>query len=138
MDHSGRGGVSDQHSRTRPLVCIVDDDRSVRLALSTLLRSVGFDVHACTGGAELLQSGVAARGDCLIADIRMPGMDGFELQQALHAAGTGLPIVFISGHADDDARERAMAAGAVGLLSKPFSEADLLQAVRTALEHGNR
>lgn len=119
-------------------MCIVDDDRSVRLALSTLLRSVGFDVHACAGGEELLQSGVAARGDCLIADIRMPGMDGFELQQALHAAGTSLPIVFISGHADDDARERAMAAGAVGLLSKPFSEADLLQAVRTALEHGNR
>lgn len=138
MNHSGRGGVSDQQQQARPLVCIVDDDRSVRLALSTLLRSVGFDVHACAGGAELLQSGMAARGDCLIADIRMPGMDGFELQQALHAAGTGLPTVFISGHADGDARERAMAAGAVGLLSKPFSEGDLLQAVRTALERGGR
>jgi FixJ family two-component response regulator len=121
-----------------PLVCIVDDDRSVRLALSTLLRSVGFDVHACAGGEELLQSGMAARGDCLIADVRMPGMDGFELRDALEAAGTGLPTVFISGHADDDTRERAMATGAVDLLSKPFSEAALLQAVRTALERGGR
>ncbi len=119
-------------------MCIVDDDRSVRLALSTLLRSVGFDIHACASGAELLSSGMAARGGCLIADIRMPGLDGFELQAALQAAGTGLPTVFISGHADGDARERAMAAGAVGLLSKPFSEADLLQAVRTALERGSR
>lgn len=119
-------------------MCIVDDDRSVRLALSTLLRSVGFEVHACAGGEELLRSGMAARAGCLIADIRMPGMDGFELQQALHAAGSGLPVVFISGHADGDTRERAMAAGAVGLLSKPFGEADLLQAVRTALERGGR
>jgi FixJ family two-component response regulator len=138
MDESGRGHANGHLKNTKPVVCVVDDDRSVRLALSTLLRSIGFEIHAYASGPEFLLSGIAAHCHCLIADIRMKGMSGFELQKALEAAKVELPIVFISGHADDETRARALAAGAVGLLSKPFSEAALLQSVRLALERCGR
>lgn len=117
----------------KPILCVVDDDRSVRAALGALLRSIGFEVHTFEGGAEFMLSGLARRCDVLIADVRMKGMTGFELQQAVVAAGLALAVVFISAHADESTRERALAAGVVTLLSKPFSETTLLQAVRDAL-----
>ncbi len=120
----------------KPVLCVVDDDRSVRVALSGLLRAIGFDVNTYASGAEFMLSGVARQCHGLIADIQMKGMTGFELQQALEAASIALPIVFISGHADEAMRERALAAGAVALLAKPFSESALLDAVRAALARG--
>ncbi len=116
-----------------PVICLVDDDASVRNAVSTLLRSVGFDCRDFASGAEFLLSGLAASSDCLIVDLRMKGMSGLELQAALRQAGVQLPTVFISAHGDDDARARAAAAGALGFLSKPFEERALLDCVRAAL-----
>lgn len=136
MDASGRGDAKAQQDSARPLVCVVDDDGSVRRALRTLLRSAGFDSHAWAGAREFLQSGMAPRCQCLVADLRMPGMDGFELQQALRLTHAALPVVFISAHADEQARTRALAAGAVDLLVKPFSEGALLRAVHRALAPG--
>lgn len=137
MDASGRGEANGgRQDKARPLVCVVDDDGSVRRALCTLLRSAGFDSHAWAGAQEFLHAGMAAQCRCLIADLRMPGMDGFELQQSLRRSHPGVPVVFISAHADEPARRRALAAGAVELLGKPFSESALLHAVHRALEPG--
>ena len=115
------------------MICVVDDDESVRLAVGTLLRSVGFEIRAFSSGAEFMLSGVAEECDCLIADIRMAGMSGFELREALMAAGIDLPVVFISAHVDPDAQARVLATGAAGFLSKPFTESALLECVRAAL-----
>jgi FixJ family two-component response regulator len=135
MAHAGSKENGNGRRRTpdKPTLCVVDDDQSVRSALSALLRSIGFEVHTFAGGAEFMLSDLARHCDGLIADIRMKGMSGFELQQALADAGIALPVIFISGHADNEMRERALAAGAIALLSKPFSEADLLGSVRSAL-----
>lgn len=134
MDASERGETEGHQAPARPVVCIVDDDGSVRRALRTLLRSTGFEGHAYGSAQEFLCSAMAARCACLIADVRMPGMGGFELQQALRAHHAGLPVIFMSAHADEDTRGRALAAGAVAMLSKPFSEVALLRCVREALE----
>lgn len=135
MAISGRknGNGNGHGTPPKPTLCVVDDDGAVRVALSALLRSIGFDVHTFESGAEFMLSGQARQCDGLIADIRMKGMTGFELQQALGAAGITLPIVFISGHADDEMRQRALATGAVALLAKPFNETVLLESVREAL-----
>jgi FixJ family two-component response regulator len=116
-----------------PVIGLVDDDASVRSAVSTLLRSVGFDCRDFASGAEFLLSGLASTADCLIVDLRMKGMSGLELQETLVQAGVKLPMVFISAHGDVDARARAASAGALGFLSKPFEERALLDCVRAAL-----
>ena len=116
------------------MICVVDDDASVRGAVCALLRSVRFDCRDFASGADFLESGMAAKADCLIVDLRMKGMSGLELQQALVQAGVKLPTVFISAHGDDDARARAVGAGALGFLSKPFEEQALLGFVRAALD----
>jgi len=133
MANCGTSNGNGEAHLNKPTLCVVDDDRSVRQSLSALLRSIGFDVHTFESGAEFMLSGLAHCCDGLIADIRMKGMSGFELQQALASARIPLPVVFISGHADEPMRERALSAGAVALLSKPFSEAVLLESVRAAL-----
>jgi FixJ family two-component response regulator len=120
--------------RDKPIIGVVDDDESVRLALGALLRSVGFDNQAFASGQEFLQAGAADRIDCLIVDLRMKGMSGLELQRALNDAGSTVPVIFISAHGDDDARQRATAAGSIGFFSKPFDEKELLECVRLALE----
>ena len=119
--------------RDKPLICIVDDDESVRLAVGALLRSVGYKNQAYASGQEFLQAGVAESIDCLIVDVRMKGMSGLELQRALSDAGSTVPLIFISAHGDDDARQRAIAGGCVDFLSKPFDEGALLDCVRRAL-----
>jgi FixJ family two-component response regulator len=117
----------------KPTIGIVDDDASVRHAVGTLLRSVGLDNVAFASGQEFLDAGAADDVDCLIVDLRMRGMSGLDLQQALSRAGHAVPIIFISAHGDEDARRRAMAAGSLGFLSKPFDEGALLDLVRQAL-----
>ena len=117
-----------------PLISIVDDDESVRTALKSLIDSVGFRAEVFCSGEEFLKSPYVFKTDCLIADVRMPGMTGLELQERLHAVGSSVPIVFISAHDDKEARARGLRDGAIAFLQKPFSEDSLLGAISEGLE----
>ena len=117
-----------------PVISIVDDDESVRTALKSLIDSVGFREEVFGSGEEFLKSTALSQTDCLIADVRMPGMTGLELQERLHAANSSIPIVFISAHDDKDARARGLRAGAIDFLQKPFSEESLLGAISAGLD----
>ena len=119
---------------TIPVISIVDDDDSVRTALKSLIDSVGFRAEVFCSGEEFLKSPYLSRTDCLIADVRMPGMSGLELQERLHAAGSHVPIVFISAHDDKEARARGLRGGAIAFLQKPFSEDSLLGAITAGLD----
>jgi FixJ family two-component response regulator len=115
-------------------VAIVDDDDSMRTALDGLLKAVGFPARAFASAEEFLKSGHQHQTSCLIADIRMPGMSGLELQAHLNAERCRIPIIFITAHGDAKMRMQALRAGAVEFLSKPFDEEVLLESVRAALE----
>ena len=115
-----------------PIVFVVDDDYRVREALSSLLASVGLQVVACGSAAEFLESEKPDSPACLVLDLELPDTSGLELQREL-AARDGPPIVFITGHGDIPASVRAMKAGAIEFLPKPFSEQELLQAIDTAI-----
>lgn len=117
----------------RSLVSVVDDDESVRESLPDLLRQVGFATEAFPSAEAFLASDVVSETDCLLLDIAMPGMSGPDLQQELARRRQEIPIVFITAHGDRADRPRLLARGAVECLFKPFSEADLLDAVRSAL-----
>jgi FixJ family two-component response regulator len=117
-----------------PLISIVDDDDSVRQALKSLIDSVGFRAEVFDSGEKFLNSPYLSQTDCLIADVRMPGMSGLELQDRLSAAGRSIPIVFISAHEDKEARARGLRAGAIDFLQKPFSEDSLLGAISVCLD----
>src|SRR5687768_11657611 len=116
-----------------PLISIVDDDDSLRNSLGNLLRSVGLRVQEFASADAFLASQDVRETACLVLDVRMPGMNGIELQRHIVAADWRLPIVFVTSHADDDARARALGAGAVAFLYKPFREQELLDAIDTAL-----
>ncbi len=116
-----------------PLISVVDDNDSVRESLRGLLRSVKFGVEAFASAEEFLSSGRVPEPDCLILDVRMPGMGGLELQRRLVSSHPQMPVIFISAHGDEELRSRALRGGAVDYLLKPFSEEALLNAVQTAL-----
>jgi len=116
-----------------PVVFIVDDDESVRRALERLMRSAGFDVRVFASAEEFLDQGCHNTPGCLILDVRMPRMDGLELQEKLKAYGTHIPIVFITAHYDVSTREQAMNAGAVDFIQKPFNDEIILKAVGSGL-----
>jgi FixJ family two-component response regulator len=111
----------------------VDDDESVREATTSLLRSNRFTAETFSCAEEFLNSPLLVKTRCLLLDIRMPGMNGLELQRRLVGEGRAIPIVFITAHEDQESRMEAMRAGAVDFLSKPFSEEALLKAIRDAL-----
>src|SRR6266849_1610976 len=115
-----------------PIVFVVDDDYRVREALSRLISSIGLRVAAFGSAAEFLESEKPDAPACLILDLELPDVSGLELQQEL-AAGDAPPIVFISGHGDVPSSVRAMKAGAIEFLSKPFGEKELLQAIEAAI-----
>jgi FixJ family two-component response regulator len=117
-----------------PLISIVDDDDSLRNSLNNLIRSVGFGVQGFSSAEAFLNSNQLQDTACLILDVRMPGMSGLELQRQLVATNRGIPIIFITSHGDEDARTRALEAGAVDFLYKPFREDALLNAIHTALK----
>ena len=117
-----------------PLISIVDDDEGVRQALKSLIDSVGFRAEVFDSGEEFLTSPYLSQTDCLITDVRMPGMSGLELQERLSADGCSIPIVFISAHEDKEARARGLRAGAIDFLQKPFSEDSLLGAITICLD----
>ena len=118
-----------------PLIAIVDDDDALRNSLDNLLRSVGFRVQGFASAEAFLQANHAHETACLILDVRLGGMNGLELQRQLVAANWRIPIIFVTAYADDDARERALAAGAVAFLYKPCREEDLLCAIDATLKH---
>jgi FixJ family two-component response regulator len=118
----------------RPLISVVDDDHSVRESLARLIRSVGFNVQVFGSAEEFLKGDHGRHPDCLILDIRMPGMNGLELQRELAVSDRGLPVIFITADgSDEEVRGRAMAAGAVDYLLKPLKEDEVLKAIDTAL-----
>jgi FixJ family two-component response regulator len=120
--------------RKTKLVAIVDDDHSVRGALQGLLKAVGMPSQAFASAEEFLKSGQQHQAACLITDIRMPGISGLELQARLNAENCRIPTIFITAHDDAQMRMRALRAGAVEFLAKPFDDEVLLETVRAALE----
>ena len=123
----------DTQGKTK-LVAIVDADDSMRSALKGLLQSAAFPAQSFASAEEFLKSGQQHQIACLIADIRMPGMSGLELQKRLNSEGCRIPIVFITAHGDAKMRMQALRAGAVEFLAKPFNDEALLESVRAALE----
>ena len=118
-----------------PLVSIVDDDESVRESLRGLIRSIGLGVQTFASAEDFARSAQLEQTDCLILDVRMPGMSGLDLQRELVASERDIPIIFITAHGSDDGtRARALRDGAVAYLIKPFSEDALLKAVNAALK----
>jgi FixJ family two-component response regulator len=117
------------------LISIVDDDDALRNSLDDLIRSIGFRTQGFPSAEAFLSSNQACDTACLILDVRMPGMNGLELQRKMVAANWQIPIIFITSHADDGARARALEAGAVAFLYKPFREEELLNAIDAALNH---
>jgi FixJ family two-component response regulator len=118
---------------TPRLISIVDDDASLRNSLANLIRSGGFRTQGFASAEAFLGSGQTGETACLILDVRMPGMSGLDLQRHLVAVESRIPIIFITSHADDDARERAIEAGAVDFLYKPCRDEELFRAIETAL-----
>ena len=116
------------------LVAIVDDDDLMRSALQGLLKAVGLPARAFASAEEFLMSGQQHETACLIADIRMPGMSGLELQAKLNAERCRIPTIFITAHGDEKMRMQALRAGAVEFMAKPFNDEALLENVRAALE----
>src|SRR5579864_5655064 len=117
------------------LVVIVDDDESVQHALQDLIESDGLSA-LCFGSAEqFLESEARNKAACLIADIRMPGLSGLELQAKLNAERCRIPVIFITAHGDEKMRMQALRAGAVEFMAKPFDDEALLESVRAALEN---
>src|SRR3979490_773237 len=115
------------------LIAILDDDDSMRTALQGLLKAAGLPAQAFASAEEFLQSGQQHHSACLIADIRMPGMSGLELQARLNDEKISIPTIFITAHGDSRMRMQALRAGAVEFLAKPFDDEVLLDSVRAAL-----
>jgi FixJ family two-component response regulator len=117
----------------RPIVFVIDDDDSVRRSLERLLRSVDLDVETFASAQDFLRKPMPDRPACVVLDLRLPGPSGLELQESLIRSGHDVPIVFISGHADVPSSVRAIKAGAVDFLQKPFSDQALLDIIHGAL-----
>ena len=120
------------------LIAVVDDDELLRCALHRLLKASGLTVASFGSAEDFLSSSRLQEIACLIADMRMPGMSGLDLQSKLRAEGCAIPIIFITAHGDEKMRLQAMRAGAVGFLSKPFDGAMLIERVRAALQVATR
>jgi len=120
------------------VVSIVDDDASLRRSVRNLLLSVGFRVETFASAEEFLRSAERENTGCLVLDLRMTGMNGLDLLRHVAVTGPRLPAVILTAHGDEEARQRALEAGAVAFLRKPFQGDALLDAVQTALRHGGR
>jgi FixJ family two-component response regulator len=120
-----------------PVISIIDDDISVRVATDNLLRSLGYVVHTFASATEFLRSAHFKDTSCVIADVQMPAMSGVELQARLLAEGNHVPFIFITAFPEETIRERALKAGAIGFLTKPFDGLTLIKCLDTSLgKHG--
>jgi FixJ family two-component response regulator len=134
VPHEVGADVSTPPGDARPVVFVVDDDPSMRATLSDVMRSVGLEVQTFQSTREFLSSKLPDAPGCLVLDVRLPGQSGLDFQLTLAESGNELPVVFITGHGDVSMSVRAMKAGAVDFLTKPFRDQDLLDAVRVAIE----
>jgi FixJ family two-component response regulator len=125
--------LSQSEAADKPIVFVIDDDDSVRRSLERLLRSVDLDVETFASGRDFLRKPMPDRPACVVLDLRLPGPSGLELQESLIRSGHEVPIIFISGHADVPSSVRALKAGAVDFLQKPFSDQALLDIIHGAL-----
>lgn len=134
----GVSSQSDLASAEEPIVYVVDDDAVMREALSSLFRSVDLSVKVFGSAHELLQGSLTDRPSCLVLDIRLPGVSGLEFQDELVKAGIHIPVIFMTGHGDIPMSVRAMKAGAVDFLEKPFRHQEMLDAVALAIERDRK
>jgi FixJ family two-component response regulator len=123
--------------RIRPVISVIDDDASIRVASDSLLRARGYTVGTFASAAEFLGSPLIDETSCVITDVRMPGMSGVELQTVLRRQGRGMPFIFITAFPEESARLRALHDGAVCFLSKPFDAPTLIRCVEAALAAGD-
>ena len=130
-EQSAGGAVT---ANTLPRISIVDDDASIREALKSLMRSVRFNAEAYASAEEFLASEQLNDTACLILDVNLPGMNGFDLQNHLNTQQRGIPIIFITAHADEASLQRALKGGAVALLSKPVRREPLFRAIQSAID----
>src|ERR1700751_2373573 len=121
-----------------PLVCVIDDESSIREILSSLLRSAGLKVQAFSSAQEFLASATRDALSCLVLDVQLPGISGLDLQQELASGDVQIPIIFLTGHGDIPMSVRAIKAGALEFLTKPFDDEYLLEAIRKAIARGSR
>jgi FixJ family two-component response regulator len=126
--------LKDGSGNRHPLLSVVDDDESIRESLPDLIKEFGFAARSFSSAEEFLLSGSIDETSCLILDIAMPGMSGPELHQELKRRGDQIPVIFITGQKDERIRARVFEQGAAGFLLKPFSDAALLAAIKTALQ----
>jgi FixJ family two-component response regulator len=124
--------------QSSPIIAIVDDDPSAREGLSSLIRSAGWRAETFASAQEFLARGDPEAPSCLVLDLQMPGLSGLDLQQRMTEVGLEVPIIFLTGHGDIPASVRAMKAGAVEFLTKPFDEEALFQAIQEAVERDRR
>jgi FixJ family two-component response regulator len=130
-----RSALRRELEAAKDLIAVVDDDESIRMTMTRLIESFGFRATAFETPESFLKSGQQHATSCLILDLRVPAMDGFELQRELAAAGCSIPIIFITAYPDIELHSRAMQTGAVAFLGKPFSDEQLLQTLRAAVGH---
>lgn len=116
------------------MVSIVDDDPHAREGIKELVESLGYNVRAFVSAQDFLQSGAVAKTSCLITDLQMPGLNGLELQERLQAQGYQTPVILITAYPNESHRRRALSAGAIGFLSKPFEEQSLLECLTIAMK----
>ena len=136
--NAARGYRSCQVPNARPIVAIVDDDDAVGNAIQVLMRSVGLIAKAFSSGEEFLRSPELNRTGCLVVDFDMPKMSGLDLHNNLSRLGNEIPTVLITAYPSDDIRARALQAGVIRYLPKPFDESDLLNCIKTALDSAKR
>jgi FixJ family two-component response regulator len=117
----------------RPLIAIVDDDESVRDATERLMRSAGFSAETFSRGADFLSSPDLSRTACLVTDLNMPGMSGFDLHRRLQSLGRSIPTVLITGQPNENVRTQALSLGIICYLPKPFRDDDLIDSIHSAL-----
>ncbi len=118
-----------------PIIFVVDDDEAVRLSTEMLVRSMGLRAESFDSASEFLEDFDPQQPGCIILDIRMPGMSGLELQEHLNELGASIPVIFVTGHGDVPMAVKAMKAGAVDFLQKPFRDQELIDRVHAALDH---
>jgi FixJ family two-component response regulator len=124
-------------SKSKPLIAIVDDDESVCRAMKRLVRSLGMDSNAFASGQDfidLIETMPSFQPDCVVLDVQMPGMNGLEVQERLASSGNRLPVIFITAHDEAGVRDRALAAGAVAFLRKPFNDESFITTLHLALK----
>jgi FixJ family two-component response regulator len=121
-------------SPSKHVVAAVDDDRRVRASIQSVLESAGYEADMFESAEEFLDSGALARATCVIADVRLPGIDGIELQRRIRTERPPAPVIFITAHDEDGVREAALQGGAVAFLLKPFDAADLLHHIERTVK----